>query len=49
MSNEFSVHQRTCLISHTSAYVGAIRRNVTGPLDYRFVQSDLVGSGFLKA
>ena len=33
MSNVFSVHQRTCLISHTSAYVGAIRRSVTGPLD----------------
>ena len=49
MSNEFSVHQRTCLISHTSPYVGAIRRSVTGPLDYHFVQSDLVGSGFLKA
>ena len=32
MSNVFSVHQRTCLISHTSAYVGAIRRSVTGPL-----------------
>ena len=31
MSNVFSVHQRTCLISHTSAYVGAIRRSVTGP------------------
>ena len=49
MSNEFSVHQRTCLISHTSAYAGNIRRSVTGPLDYHFVQSDLVGSGFLKA
>ena len=32
MSNVFSVHQRTCLISHTSAYVGAICRSVTGPL-----------------
>ena len=32
MPNVFSVHQRTCLISHTSAYVGAIRRSVTGPL-----------------
>ena len=32
MSNVFSVHQRTCLIFHTSAYVGAIRRSVTGPL-----------------
>ena len=31
MSNVFSVHQRTCLISHTSAYVGAIRRSVMGP------------------
>ena len=33
MSNVFSVHQRTCLISDTSAYVGAIRRSVTGPLE----------------
>ena len=32
MSSVFSVHQRTCLISHTSEYVGAIRRSVTGPL-----------------
>ena len=32
MSNVFSVHQHTCLIYHTSAYVGAIRRSVTGPL-----------------
>ena len=32
MSNVFSVHQRTCLIYDTSAYVGAIRRSVTGPL-----------------
>ena len=32
MSNVFSVHQRHCLISHTSAYVGAIRRSVTRPL-----------------
>ena len=30
--NVLSVYQRTCLISHTSAYVGAIRRSVTGPL-----------------
>ena len=32
MSNVFSVHQCTCLIYHTSAYVGAIRRSVTEPL-----------------
>ena len=32
MSKVFSVHQRTCLISHTLAYVGAIRHSVTGPL-----------------
>ena len=32
MSNVFSVHQRTCLIYHTPAYVGAIRRSVKGPL-----------------
>ena len=32
MPNVFSVHQRTCLISHTPAYVGAIRRSVTRPL-----------------
>ena len=30
--NVHSVYQRTWLISHTSAYVGAIRRSVTGPL-----------------
>ena len=29
--NVLSVYQRTWLISHTSAYVGAIRRSVTGP------------------
>ena len=39
MSNVFSIHQRTCLISHTSAYVGAIRRSVTGPLDNTTVKT----------
>ena len=39
MSNVFSVHQRTRLISHTSAYVGAIRRSVTGPLHLVIAQS----------
>ena len=33
MSNVFSVYQRTCLISHKSAKVGAIRHSVTGPLE----------------
>ena len=32
MSSVLSVYQRTCRIFHTSAYVGAIRRSVTGPL-----------------
>ena len=32
ISNVLSVYQRTYLIFHTSAYVGAIRRSVTGPL-----------------
>ena len=32
--NVLSVYQRTCLISHTSAYVGAICRSVTGPLGH---------------
>ena len=31
ISNVLSVYQRTCQIFHTSAYVGAIRRSVTGP------------------
>ena len=30
--NVLSVYKRTCLIFHTSAYVGAIRPSVTGPL-----------------
>ena len=30
--NVLSVYHSTCLISHTSAYVAAIRRSVTGPL-----------------
>ena len=30
--NVLSVYKRTCRIFHTSAYVGAIRRSVTGPL-----------------
>ena len=33
ITNVLSIYQRTCEISHTSAYVGAIRRSVTGPLD----------------
>ena len=33
ISNVLSIYQRTCEISHTSAYVGAIRRSVTGPLE----------------
>ena len=32
ISNVLSVYQRTCRIFHTSAYVGAIRRSVRGPL-----------------
>ena len=32
ISNVLSVYQHTCRIFHTSAYVGAIRRSVTGPL-----------------
>ena len=32
ISNVLSVYQRTSWILHTSAYVGAIRRSVTGPL-----------------
>ena len=32
ISNVLSVCQRTCRIFHTSAYVGAIRRSVTGHL-----------------
>ena len=32
ISNVLSVYQRTCLFFHTSAYAGAIRRSVTGPL-----------------
>ena len=32
ISNVLGVYQRTCGIFHTSAYVGAIRRSVTGPL-----------------
>ena len=31
ISNVLGVYQRTCIIFHTSAYVGAIRRSVTGP------------------
>ena len=31
-ANVLSVYQRTCQIFHTSAYIGAIRRSVTGPL-----------------
>ena len=32
ISNVLSVYQRICGIFHTSAYVGAICRSVTGPL-----------------
>ena len=32
ISNVLNVYQRTCRIFHTSAYVSAIRRSVTGPL-----------------
>ena len=32
ISNVLSVYQRNCLIFHTSAYVGSIRRRVTGLL-----------------
>ena len=32
ISNVLSVYRHTCRIFHTSAYVGAIRRSVTGPL-----------------
>ena len=31
ISNVLSVYQHTCRFFHTSAYVGAIRRSVTGP------------------
>ena len=34
ISNVLSVYQRTCLFFHTSVYVGAIRRSVTGPLTF---------------
>ena len=33
ISNVLSVYQRTCYFFHTSAYVGAKRRSVTGPLN----------------
>ena len=36
ISNVLSVYQRTGWIFHTSAYVGAIRRSVTGPLHVLF-------------
>ena len=32
ISNVLSVYQRTRRIFHTSAYVGAVRSSVTGPL-----------------
>ena len=32
ISNVLSVYKRTCCMFHTSAYAGAIRRSVTGPL-----------------
>ena len=45
MSTVSSVHQRTCLISHTSAYVGAIRRSVTGPLELSLLLREKCCSG----
>ena len=42
ISNVLSVYQCTCWIFHTSAYVGAIRRSVTGPLEH------IIGLPFLE-
>ena len=42
ISNVLSVYQCTCWIFHTSAYLGAIRRSVTGPLEH------IIGLPFLE-
>ena len=48
ISNVLSVYQRTCLIFHTSAYVGAIRRSVTGPLDSIYHMTNTLKSHFRR-